>query len=119
MDNNVLHVKTVGEKRSPSTPSDVLLAIITHETLDKSVMDMQRGSLYHFHQRLGHLGYDAVERMEKGPASGIKMTDRLRPTCVSCAEGKQTKNVQSNKDTGARSPTDCIGVLYVRTLRVR
>ena len=115
----MFYVKTVVAKRSPSTPSDVLMAIITHETSDESVKDMQRGSLYHFHQRLGHLGYDAVERVTKDPESGIKITGRSRPTRVSCAEGKQTKNVQSNKDTGARSPTDCIGVLYVRTLRVR
>ena len=46
--------------------------------------------------------------MAKDLASCIKITDRSRPTCVSCAEGKQTKNVQSNKDMGAHSPIDCI-----------
>ena len=72
IDNDVLYVKTVVIKRSPSTPSDVMMAIITHETPDESTKDMESGSLYHFHQRLGRLGYDAVERVAKDPASSIK-----------------------------------------------
>uniref|UniRef100_A0AAV1TNM8 Integrase catalytic domain-containing protein n=1 Tax=Peronospora matthiolae TaxID=2874970 RepID=A0AAV1TNM8_9STRA len=66
-------------------------------------MDVQIGSLYHFHQRLGHLAYDTVERMASNPDSGITLTDRARPTCISCAQGNQTKKAQSRKDTGANS----------------
>ena len=83
MDNNVLYVDTVDKKCSPSILSDLLTAIKIHETTDKSIKDMQSGSLYHFYQRLGHLGYDAIERMAMNSASGIIITDRSRPTCVS------------------------------------
>ena len=51
--------------------------------------------------------------MAKDPASGIELTDRRRLTCLSCAEGKQTKNTQSQKDTGVNEPIDRIGgVIY-------
>ena len=65
MDKYALYVKPVVTKHSPSTPSEVLMAIITHETSDVSVKDMQSGSLYHFHQRLGHLGYDVVSGWQR------------------------------------------------------
>ena len=70
-----------------------------------------------FTKRLGHLGYDAIERMAMNSASGIIITDRSRPTCVSCTEEKQTKNVQSRKDTGTHSPIDCIGGVICSDLK--
>ena len=97
MDNIFLYVMTVGTKYSPSAPSDVLMAIITHETSDESVKEMQSGSLYHFHQRLGHFGYDEVEWMAKDPAPGTKNKDRSRPTCVSCAEGNKPRMCSNSR----------------------
>ena len=43
MDNNVLYVDTVDTKCSPSSLSDLLTAIMTHDTMDESVKDMQSG----------------------------------------------------------------------------
>ena len=36
---------------------------------------------------------------------------------MSCAEGKQIKNVQSKKDTGAHSPIDCTGGVICSDLK--
>ncbi|KAE8889749.1 hypothetical protein PF005_g14858 [Phytophthora fragariae] len=47
--------------------------------------DVQRGTLVEFHQRLGHLNYDAVERIARDPISGIELTDRRRVNCLTCA----------------------------------
>uniref|UniRef100_A0AAV1TGU4 CCHC-type domain-containing protein n=1 Tax=Peronospora matthiolae TaxID=2874970 RepID=A0AAV1TGU4_9STRA len=119
MENNVLYVKTVAPTRA-GTPHDVLMAILNQDSTDVSAMDVQIGSLNHFHQRLGHLAYDTVERMASDPESGITLTDRASPTCISCAQGKQTKNAQSHKDTGANSPIDRIGASpFVPISRVR
>eukprot|EP00644_Phytophthora_capsici_P005568 jgi/Phyca11/76641/gw1.2.755.1 len=40
--------------------------------------DVQTGTLVEFHRRLGHLNYDAVERLAKDVSSGIRLTDRKR-----------------------------------------
>jgi hypothetical protein len=66
-------------------------------------------SLFNFHVRLGHLNYSAIEDLAAKPESGIKLTDRLKPNCIACAEGKQTRSVQSQKDSGSNSPIDSIG----------
>uniref|UniRef100_A0AAV1U680 Polyprotein n=1 Tax=Peronospora matthiolae TaxID=2874970 RepID=A0AAV1U680_9STRA len=116
MEDNVLYVDTVAPTRA-GTPRDVLMAILTQDSTDVSAMDVQIVSLYHFHQRLGHLAYDTVERMASDPESGITLTDRARPTCISCAQGKQTKNAQSRKDTGANSPIDRIGGVICSDLK--
>jgi hypothetical protein len=67
--------------------------------------------------RLGHLSYDAIEALAAKPGSGIKLTDRLRPNCVSCAEGTQTKNRQSKMDSGENSPIDRVGGLICSDLK--
>ncbi|KAG3197022.1 hypothetical protein PC129_g24583 [Phytophthora cactorum] len=63
----------------------------------------------HFHRRLGHLNYDTITRMAKKPASGVALTDEVRANCLACAQGKQTKNKQSRKDTSGNSSIDVIG----------
>ena len=61
---------------------------------------VQHGSLLQFHRRLGHLCYDTIVKMARDPASGIKLTDTKRVTCLACAQGKQTKNRQYRRDSG-------------------
>lgn len=39
----------------------------------------------------------------------IVLTDHKRANCLTCAKGNQTKNRQSQKDTGAYSPIDRVG----------
>ena len=93
------------------------MAILTQESTDNPATDAQNGSLYHFHQRLGYLAYDTVEHMARDPESGITLTDRARPTCISCVQGKQTKNAQSRKDTGANTPVDRVGGFICSNLK--
>lgn len=61
------------------------------------------------HERLGHLMYDTIEKIADTERSGIELIDRKRPSCLTCAQGKQTKHSESKKDSGAHSPIDRIG----------
>ncbi|DAZ96840.1 TPA: hypothetical protein N0F65_008271 [Lagenidium giganteum] len=75
------------------------------------------GTLATFHVRLGHLRYDAVEKLARDPGSGIKLMDHLRPLCVACAEGKQGKTKKSKKDSGQNAPIDRVGGVICSDLK--
>uniref|UniRef100_A0AAV1TA52 Integrase catalytic domain-containing protein n=1 Tax=Peronospora matthiolae TaxID=2874970 RepID=A0AAV1TA52_9STRA len=47
--------------------------------------------------------------MTRNPASGIRLTSHRRMACVSCREGKQTRNAQPKQDSGEKEPIDRIG----------
>eukprot|EP00644_Phytophthora_capsici_P004449 jgi/Phyca11/111093/e_gw1.19.206.1 len=66
-------------------------------------------TLLELHKRLGHISYDTVERMADAAGSGIRLTSRERMNRLTCAQGKQSKNNQPQKDTGANAPIDKIG----------
>jgi hypothetical protein len=87
------------------------------ETQEGVGPDVQVGTLMQFHRRLGHLNYDTIVKIAKDPASGIALTDHKRDNCLTCAQGKQTKNAQSRKDTGANSPIDVIGGVICSDLK--
>ncbi len=74
-------------------------------------------TLYNWHMRLGHQSYDAIETLTAKPGSGIKLTNHSRPNCMTCAEGKQTKNKQSKKDSGEHSPVDRVGGVICSDLK--
>jgi hypothetical protein len=74
-------------------------------------------TLYNWHVRFGHQSYDAIEALAAKPGSGVKITNKGRPNCMTCAEGKQTKNKQSNKDSGDHSPIDRIGGVICSDLK--
>uniref|UniRef100_A0AAV1UPX2 Uncharacterized protein n=1 Tax=Peronospora matthiolae TaxID=2874970 RepID=A0AAV1UPX2_9STRA len=67
---NNTYVDTVAPTRA-GTPRGVLMATLTQNSTDVPAVDAQSGSLYYFHQRLGRLAYDKVERMASDPYSGI------------------------------------------------
>ncbi|DBA03925.1 TPA: hypothetical protein N0F65_010578 [Lagenidium giganteum] len=84
-----------GNEQEPDPPpaafsvsEGILTAVDLLDTTDSLV---QRGSVQEFHPRFGHLAYDTIERLAATATSGIDLTDRLRPLCVPCAEGKTTK----------------------------
>ena len=83
----------------------------------KTSVDVQEGSLMHFHQILGHVHYDTVIWLASDPASGVRLTDKVRTNCLACAQGKQTKNRQLVKDTGMNSPIDVIGSVICSELK--
>nr|CCA27604.1 putative retroelement pol polyprotein [Albugo laibachii Nc14] len=121
--NNVLfRVETYGSdfvaklranKRTDVTKrfSNMLMSVATEDVQ----IDVQEGTLHHFHARLGHLAYDSIEKLAKDPRSGIKITDHTRPNCLTCAEGKPTKAKQAQKDTGQHAPIDRVGGTIVQT----
>ena len=63
-------------------------------------------TLYQFHIRMGHLHYDAIEALANKPGSGMVLTDTKRPTCLTCHEGKQSRNAESRQDSGTNAPID-------------
>ena len=75
----------------------IINAII--EQNEEEDTQVHEDTLMNLHKRLGHLNYDAVVRLAKDPSSGIKITDDRRENCLTCAQGKQTKNKQNQKDT--------------------
>ena len=79
--------------------------------------DVQEGTLLHFHQRFGHLAFDTIERMARDPASGIRLTSSKRMACVSCMEGKQTRNSQNQTDSGFNAPIDRVGGVICSDLK--
>jgi len=114
--NNVLVVHTTTQESGRSA-GDVLMAALA-ETQEGVGPDVQVGTtLMQFHRRLGHLNYDTIVKIAKDPASGIALTDHKRDNSLTCAQGKQTKNAQSRKDTGANSPIDVIGGVICSDLK--
>ena len=86
-------------RKNPSSERNVVMSAIGGE--ERSAQDLpviaQQGSLFEFYKRLGHLHYDAIERLAKDPDSGISLTDRARPSCLTCAQGKQRRIVSPRK----------------------
>ena len=104
--NNVLVVRTQGI-RSNVDPTDVLMSVLVRNE-EEVGRDVQKRSLMHFHRRFAQLDYDTIIRMAQDPDSGIFLTDKVRANGLACAQGKQTKNAQSRKDTGDSSPIDVV-----------
>jgi len=117
--NNVLTIKVKYEKPSQGPVMNIMESslIMAIEDQGNQSVGAHEGTLMEFHQRLGHLGYDSIERIAKDPASGIKITDYTRRNCVTCAVGKQTRVEQSKKDSGANAPTDRIGGVICSDLK--
>ena len=105
MRNSILVV----EMSSAIKAADVSFAALAEKATADMSPDVQEATLVNFHQRFGHLSYDTIERIAKNPVSGIRITDHRRLTCITCAQSKQTKNIQSKKDTCAQFPIDRVG----------
>jgi hypothetical protein len=58
-----------------------------------------RATLMELHQMLGHLAFEKILKLAKDPRSGLEISDDKIRTCVACAQGKQTKNPQSRKNS--------------------
>ena len=100
--NNVLTVRD-HDRGGVKLPSDVLMTALAQSEIEVS-QDVQQGTLMNFHRRLAHLNYDTILRMAKDPAFGIQLIDETRADCLACAQGKQTNNQQSRKDTSKNAP---------------
>ena len=58
----MLIVETVKKSVRKKGTADVIMAAIQEKAADGMTSEMHRGSLLPFHQRLGHLSYDALRR---------------------------------------------------------
>ena len=67
---------------------------------------------------MAHLSYDTNERIAKDPRSGTHLSDKVHVNCLTCEQGKQTKNDQSKKYTGTNSAIERIGGVICSDLRV-
>lgn len=63
----------------------------------------------HFHRRLTQFNYDTIIQIAQDPASRILLTDQIKANCLACAQGKQTKNALSRKETGDNSLIYIVG----------
>lgn len=83
--NHVLVVdQAIGGAPVPSM-SQIVMSVVADENVDHP---RQKGTLMEFHKRFGHLSFDTIERMAQDPRSGIELTDRKQPHCLTCAQGK-------------------------------
>ena len=96
MKSNVLYVK-VSAKKERQRAGDTIMAALELGASADVASDVQEGTLLHFHQRFGPLAFDTIELMARDPASGIRLTSNKRMACVSCMEGKQTRNIQTRR----------------------
>jgi hypothetical protein len=104
---------------------DELSGALANAALVRSVVEGQEhvsdavheDTLYNWHTRFGHQSYDAIEALAAKPGSGIKLTDRLRPNCMICAKGKQTKNRQPKKENGTNLPIHRVGGVICSDLK--
>lgn len=86
------HVLTVSGKleKRLRPPSEVIMAALEEEAAGPDGVEgtVLKGTLMAFHLRLGHLNYDAVERLARDPSFDITLTDYRRVNCLTCAQGK-------------------------------
>lgn len=95
----------------------IMNVVDTSTDTDLSVTTVD--TLMGFHARFGNLALDTIERMAKPPASGIKISNRERKTCIICAKGKQTRAKQPLKDTGEHGSIDKVGAVICSDLKGR
>ncbi|DBA01787.1 TPA: hypothetical protein N0F65_002903 [Lagenidium giganteum] len=70
-------------------------------------------SLIGWHERLGHLNFDDVIRLENHElAEGVHVTDKTQHTCEPCLLGKQPASKKAPTDTSESAPTDEIGSVF-------
>ena len=116
IDSTVLYVETA-TTRGRHSAKDAIMAALEARAMDADADDVHKASLLRWHQRLGHLAFDTIERIARDLASGIRLTSKKRMACVSCLTGTKTRNAQSQKDSGVNSPIDRIGGVICSDLK--
>ena len=64
-------------------------------------------SLYEWHNIMGHCNYDDIIKMESSVV-GMKISDKSKPTCETCLEGKMTMSRNKLPDARAKLPMELI-----------
>jgi hypothetical protein len=68
-----------------------------------------KASLYTWHRRLAHTGYDTILKIADKPGSGIQLSDRDRPDCEVCALYKLKQDPYTSS-LRAKNPGDLINI---------
>jgi hypothetical protein len=63
-------------------------------------------SLFQWHLRLGHIGFEGIKQLAKDPVSGNKLTSTAIEACTACVQGKQTRYPASNPAETASNTLD-------------
>uniref|UniRef100_A0AAV1U6N4 Integrase catalytic domain-containing protein n=1 Tax=Peronospora matthiolae TaxID=2874970 RepID=A0AAV1U6N4_9STRA len=117
IDSNLLYVVKKATRDKEGAGGDAIMAALEAHATETNADEPHESSLLHWHQRIGYLSFDTIERMARDPASGIRLSNNKRMACVSCLEGKQTRNAQSQQDSGKHSPIDRIGGVICSDLK--
>ena len=94
---DVYMVSTLRHDRQPMTKElfqEMVLSAI-NETVETSQPHM--GSQMQFYTRLGHTAFESIERMDKDPYSGRKITCHKRYKFVTNSQGKGKRTAQPTK----------------------
>ena len=86
---NVLVVQVVEDD---ATEGDFCPDTAVNDTSSALDLDVQSGCLLNFNHLFAYLPYDTIERMSSFSISGIRITAKSRPPCLTCAQGLQRRN---------------------------
>lgn len=103
-----------------ATRCNQLYVLDTEECSAMAASDQDK-SMELWHKRLGHLGYDNVQKLIDGMVTGITVSNAERPVCESCIKGKQTRNPFPKSASRAETPlalvhTDVCGPMEVESI---
>lgn len=103
-----------------ATQCNQLYVLDTEECSAMAASDESK-SMELWHKRLGHLGYDNVQKLIDGMVTGITVSNAERPVCESCIKGKQTRNPFPKSVSRAETPlalvhTDVCGPMEVESI---
>lgn len=112
-----LFLSSTRSGKASDARNEIVSAALQTASSEVDTMGRVKSTLLQLHNGLGYLMYDTVEKKGDSPGSGIGLVDRTRLKRLTCAQGKQAKNLQSKKATGAHSTIDRISGIICSDLK--
>ena len=85
---NVMYIVTTATREKEGADGDAIMPALEAHATGTNADEPHEASLLQWHQRLGRLAFDTIERMRRDPTSGIRLSSNKRIACVSCLEVK-------------------------------
>uniref|UniRef100_A0AAV1T989 GAG-pre-integrase domain-containing protein n=1 Tax=Peronospora matthiolae TaxID=2874970 RepID=A0AAV1T989_9STRA len=111
----MLYVVTKATRDKEGAGGDAIMEALDAHATETDADEPHEASLMHWHQRIGHLAFDTIERVALDPALGIRLINTKRMACVACLEGKQTRKAQSKKTAASTRPSITSAAWSART----
>lgn len=113
------HVLVVDQRDDSHRDATDIGALIIHAADESplSAPEPVRATLYELHVRFAHLSYDTIVCLAADAANRLEITDRSRPVCRPCSEGKTTKAPQPKEDSGASAAIEVVGAVLNTDLK--